>query len=176
MRWPARPFEAPPRWRDASYRALPPTRADPARLGRLPARACGAGARGSVRPQAGLRGGGLRPARVRCMVKDLLALDRPVTLVVVGGRSSAAGAGAQLRRPEMVADAVRRFLDDDGRLTTMRERAWLAGRPRAALDIVADILRDLERASDVVRHQSGALPARNFTAQLLEDVRCDRAC
>jgi len=110
------------------------------------------------------------------MVKDLLALDRPVTLVVVGGRSVAAGAGAQLRRPEMVADAVRRLLDDECRLTTMRERAWLAGRPRAALDIVADILRDLERACDVGRRQSGAPPARSFMTGLVEEVRCDRAC
>jgi processive 1,2-diacylglycerol beta-glucosyltransferase len=86
------------------------------------------------------------------------------------------GAGVQLRRPEMVADAVRRLLDDEGRLTAMRDRARLAGRPRAALDIAADIVRDLERASDFVRRQSGALPARRFTAGLLEEARCDRVC
>jgi hypothetical protein len=74
----------------------------------------------------------------------------------------------------MMADAVRRLLGHDGRLTIMRE--LLAGRPRAALDIAADIVRDLERASDVVRRQSGALPARSFTSGLLEEVRCDRAC
>ena len=201
------------------------------------------------RPLVSLLGGGLRPARVRRMVRDLLTLERPVTLVVVGGRSRelpaaiadldegpnvrlqvlgaidyvddlvaasdlvitksgglivseilargaplvvvdpipgqeewnadyvvGVGAGAQLRRPEMVADVVRRLLDHEGRLVAMRECARLAGRPRAALDIAADIVRDLERASDVGRRQSGALPARSYTAGMQEEVRCDRAC
>jgi processive 1,2-diacylglycerol beta-glucosyltransferase len=54
-----------------------------------------------------------------------------------------AGAGVQLRRPELVADAVNRLLAEPTRLNEMRERACRVGRPRAALDIAQDVLSAL---------------------------------
>jgi processive 1,2-diacylglycerol beta-glucosyltransferase len=179
------------------------------------------------RPLVSLLGGGLAGSRVRRMAEDLLALERPLTLIIVAGRSAdlpaalaglgdgphvrlhvlqavdyvddlvassdlvitkagglitsevlargtpllvvdpipgqeewnadyvvSVGAGVQLRRPELVADGVRRLLAEPSRLGGMRERARRVGRPRAALDIAEDVLR-----ASASRHSPVASPA-----------------
>lgn len=173
------------------------------------------------RPLVSLLGGGLPLTHVRRIAVDLLALERPATLVVVAGRNAdlpraladlpdgphvrlkvlgaidyvddlvaasdlvitkpggliasevlargtpmlvidpilgqeewnadyvvSVGAGVQIRRPEMVANSVRRLLAGPSRLEAMRERARESGRPRAALDIAEDIVRNLDAVRD----------------------------
>jgi processive 1,2-diacylglycerol beta-glucosyltransferase len=53
------------------------------------------------------------------------------------------GAGVQLRLPVWAPYTVQHLLAEPSRLTAMRERARLAGRPRAALDIAEYVLREL---------------------------------
>ena len=176
------------------------------------------------RPLVSLLGGGLPLTHARRIAEDLLALERPATLVVVAGRNTdlplaladladgpqvrlkvlgaidyvddlvaasdlvitkpggliasevlargtpllvidpipgqeewnadylaSVGAGVQIPRFEMVAHSVRRLLAEPSRLATMRERAREVGRPRAALDIAEDILRDLAGRRVLVR-------------------------
>jgi processive 1,2-diacylglycerol beta-glucosyltransferase len=177
----------------------------------------------SDRPLVSLFGGGLPLTHARRIAEDLLALEKPATVVVVAGRSAdlplaladladgpqvrlkmlraidyvddlvaasdlvitkpgglitsevlargtpllvvdpipgqeewnadyvvSVGAGVHIRRPEMVANSVRRLLAEPSRLETMREHARESGRPRAALDIAEDILRDLAARSEAV--------------------------
>jgi processive 1,2-diacylglycerol beta-glucosyltransferase len=56
---------------------------------------------------------------------------------------AAAGAGIQLRMPEMVPPAVLGLLAQPERLAAMSAHAWEVGRPRAALDIAERVLADL---------------------------------
>jgi processive 1,2-diacylglycerol beta-glucosyltransferase len=58
-----------------------------------------------------------------------------------------AGAGIQLRLPEMVPPAVLWLLDHPEQLTFMRHQARQFGKPQASLEIARQILRDLEQAS-----------------------------
>jgi processive 1,2-diacylglycerol beta-glucosyltransferase len=56
---------------------------------------------------------------------------------------AAAGAGTQLRMPEIVPIAVQALLAQPERLALMRQRAAALGRPHAARDIARRLLADL---------------------------------
>ena len=53
------------------------------------------------------------------------------------------GAGIQLRYPDGVALAARYLVADEARLALMRRQAQRVGRPRAALDVAAQVLSGL---------------------------------
>jgi processive 1,2-diacylglycerol beta-glucosyltransferase len=84
------------------------------------------------------------------IVSEILARGTPLLVVdPIPGQEEwnadyvvSVGAGVQLRRAELVADAVHRLLAEPSRLSEMRERARRVGRPRAALDIAHDVLSD----------------------------------
>jgi len=85
------------------------------------------------------------------IVSEILARGTPLLVVdPIPGQEEwnadyvvSVGAGVQLRRAELVANAVQRLLTDPARLGEMRERARRVGRSRAAFDIAQDVLSDL---------------------------------
>lgn len=56
-----------------------------------------------------------------------------------------AGAGIQIRLPEMVPAAILGLLDQLEHLEDMRAQAELVGRPKAAMEIARLVLADLEK-------------------------------
>ena len=56
---------------------------------------------------------------------------------------AAAGAGVQIRLPEMVAPAVRFLLNHPERLGEMQQWSAALGRPEAAIKITEQIIADL---------------------------------
>ncbi|HEX5692241.1 MAG TPA: glycosyltransferase [Roseiflexaceae bacterium] len=60
-----------------------------------------------------------------------------------------AGAGIQLRVPEMVSEAIEHLLSHPERLAILRAGAREAGRPRAALQIAEHVLNDLRTGAFV---------------------------
>ncbi len=87
------------------------------------------------------------------IVSEVLARGTPMVIIEpLPGQEewnadyvAAAGAGLQLRMPEMVPSAVLALLSQPERLTVMRTLASAAGRPRSGLDIAAHVLADLSR-------------------------------
>jgi processive 1,2-diacylglycerol beta-glucosyltransferase len=83
------------------------------------------------------------------ITSEILARGTPMVIVdPIPGQEeqnadliAAAGAGIQLRLPEMVAPAIQFLLNHPDRLTEMREWAFALGRPRAALDVAESVLR-----------------------------------
>ena len=57
----------------------------------------------------------------------------------------AAGAGVQLRLPEMVAHCVKFLLNHSERLSQMQASALELGEPRAALNIAENILSQIQQ-------------------------------
>ncbi|HVN30386.1 MAG TPA: glycosyltransferase [Thermoanaerobaculaceae bacterium] len=104
------------------------------------------------------------------IVSEIIARGTPMLVIApIPGQEEwnadyvvSAGAGIQLRRPELVAEAVRRLLAEPSRLAAMRARARQVGRPRAALDIAECVLRDLESRFGA----SGRSPAGHSEVQL----------
>lgn len=90
------------------------------------------------------KGGGLT-------VSEILGRGTPMIIIepIPGQEESNAdylagvGAAISIRLPEHVPFAVTQLLADEGRLRQMRDTAARAARPRAALDIVEMILRDV---------------------------------
>lgn len=54
------------------------------------------------------------------------------------------GAGIQLRMPEMAAQTTLQLLTEPDRLADMRRRSQMVGRPKAALDVAAQVLKELD--------------------------------
>ncbi len=85
------------------------------------------------------------------IVSEVLARGTPMIIIdpIPGQEESNAdylagvGAAVGIRLPEHVAFAIMQLLDDRPRLVQMRLTAARAARPRAALDIVEEILRDV---------------------------------
>jgi processive 1,2-diacylglycerol beta-glucosyltransferase len=85
------------------------------------------------------------------IVSEVLARGRPLLVIdPIPGQEEwnadyvvSAGAGVQLRLPVWVPYTVQQLLAEPSRLEAMRERAGRAGRPRAALDIAEQVLREL---------------------------------
>jgi processive 1,2-diacylglycerol beta-glucosyltransferase len=85
------------------------------------------------------------------ITSEILARGTPMVIVdPIPGQEeqnadviAAAGAGVQLRLPEMVAPAVQYLLKRPDRLTEMHQSALELGQPRAALNIAEHILNDL---------------------------------
>lgn len=85
------------------------------------------------------------------IVSEVLARGTPMIIIdPIPGQEEwnadfvvSSGAGMQLRMPELVPDAVTRLLLQPERLATMRAQAQTAGRPRAALAIVEQVLKEL---------------------------------
>jgi processive 1,2-diacylglycerol beta-glucosyltransferase len=98
------------------------------------------------------------------IVSEIIARGTPLLVVTpIPGQEEwnadyvvSVGAGVQLRRPELVAEVVRRLLAEPSRLAAMRERAHCVGRPRAALDIAEAVLRDLESRRRTSRRSPGS--------------------
>jgi processive 1,2-diacylglycerol beta-glucosyltransferase len=86
------------------------------------------------------------------ITSEVLARGTPMVLVdPIPGQEeenadviAAAGAGVQIRLPEMVAPAVRFLLNHPERLEEMQQWATALGRPEAALEITEQILADLQ--------------------------------
>jgi processive 1,2-diacylglycerol beta-glucosyltransferase len=86
------------------------------------------------------------------IVSEVLARGTPMVIVdPIPGQEEwnadfvvGAGAGLQMRLPEMVPAAVVELLSDQGRLTTLRDQAKKYGRPRAAWEIADFILEDIK--------------------------------
>jgi len=85
------------------------------------------------------------------ITSEILARGTPMVIVdPIPGQEeqnadviAAAGAGVQLRLPEMVAPAVLYLLKRPDRLAEMHQSALELGQPRAALNIAEHILNDL---------------------------------
>jgi processive 1,2-diacylglycerol beta-glucosyltransferase len=85
------------------------------------------------------------------IVSEILARGTPMIVIdPIPGQEewnadyvSGTGAGLQLRQPESVPMAVRELLTSPERLSTMREHAARAGRPRAAQTIVERVFAEL---------------------------------
>jgi processive 1,2-diacylglycerol beta-glucosyltransferase len=86
------------------------------------------------------------------IVSEVLARGTPMVIVdPIPGQEEwnadfvvGAGAGLQMRLPEMVPAAVVELLSDQGRLTTLRDQAKKYGRPRAAWEIADFILEEIK--------------------------------
>src|SRR5262245_12552694 len=86
------------------------------------------------------------------IVSETLARGTPMLLIdPIPGQEEwnadyvvSAGAGIQLRMAESVPDTVRQLLTHRDLLAVLRAGAQQAGRPRAALDIAEQVLRDLQ--------------------------------
>jgi processive 1,2-diacylglycerol beta-glucosyltransferase len=87
------------------------------------------------------------------IVSEVLARGTPLALVdPIPGQEewnadfvAGAGAGIQLRMPEMVPPAVLALLEEPDRLAALARHARQVGRPRAALAIAAQVLASLGR-------------------------------
>jgi processive 1,2-diacylglycerol beta-glucosyltransferase len=87
------------------------------------------------------------------IVSEVLARGAPLVIIdPLPGQEewnadfvAAAGAGIQLRMPEMVPPAVLGLLAQPDRLAAMSAHAWEVGRPRAALEIAERVLAELGR-------------------------------
>jgi processive 1,2-diacylglycerol beta-glucosyltransferase len=85
------------------------------------------------------------------IVSEVLARGRPMLIIdpIPGQEESntdflvSVGAAITIRLPQHVPFAVQQLLDEPQRLHTMSEAARAVGRPRAALDIVEQILSDV---------------------------------
>ncbi|MEM8716844.1 MAG: glycosyltransferase [Cyanobacteria bacterium P01_G01_bin.4] len=90
------------------------------------------------------------------ITSEILARGTPMVIVdPIPGQEeenadviAAAGAGVQIRLPEMVAPAVRFLLRHPSRLEEMHQWALELGKPRAALDIAESIANDLNSIQD----------------------------
>jgi processive 1,2-diacylglycerol beta-glucosyltransferase len=86
------------------------------------------------------------------IVSEVLARGAPMIIVdPIPGQEewnadlvSAAGAGVQLRKAEMVPSAALYLLSQLDLLVSMRRQAQKIGRPRAALDVAQQVIADLE--------------------------------
>ena len=89
------------------------------------------------------------------IVSEVLARGTPLAIVdPIPGQEewnadfvAGAGAGIQLRMPEMVPPAVLALLEEPDRLESLARHARQAGRPRAALEIADNVLATLQRPS-----------------------------
>jgi processive 1,2-diacylglycerol beta-glucosyltransferase len=85
------------------------------------------------------------------IVSEVLARATPLIIIdpIAGHEEwnadfvAGSGAGIQLRYPEGVALAARYLVADEARLALMRRQAQRVGRPRAALDVAAQVLSGL---------------------------------
>lgn len=102
------------------------------------------------------------------ITSEILARGTPMVIVdPIPGQEeqnadliAAAGAGIQLRLPEMVAPAVQFLLRHPDRLAEMRDWARALGRPRAALDVAEGVLK----AEGVLRSEGTTTRLRHHTA------------
>lgn len=86
------------------------------------------------------------------IVSEVLARGAPMVLIdPIPGQEEwnadhvvSVGAGLQLRMAESVPRAVQQLLSEQGRLEGLRACSRAAGRPRAALDVAEQVLRDLQ--------------------------------
>jgi processive 1,2-diacylglycerol beta-glucosyltransferase len=109
------------------------------------------------------------------ITSEILARGVPMVIVApIPGQEeqnadviAAAGAGVQLRLPEMVAPAVQYLLKRPDRLTEMHQSALELGQPRAALNIAEHILKDLQAHSVMQPLETSAALETNPT---LEEV------
>jgi processive 1,2-diacylglycerol beta-glucosyltransferase len=89
------------------------------------------------------------------IVSEVLARGTPMAIVdPIPGQEewnadyvAAAGAGIQLRMPEMVPPAVLSLLEEPDRLASLARHARKVGRPRAALDIAGHVLAAIRHPS-----------------------------
>jgi processive 1,2-diacylglycerol beta-glucosyltransferase len=87
------------------------------------------------------------------ITSEVLARGKPMIVVdPIPGQEewnadfvAGAGAGIQIRLPEMVPAAILGLLEQPKRLEAMRAQAELVGRPHAAMDIAKYILADISK-------------------------------
>lgn len=110
------------------------------------------------------------------ITSEILARGTPMVIVdPIPGQEeqnadviAAAGAGVQLRLPEMVAPAVLYLLKRPDRLAEMHQSALELGQPRAALNIAEHILNDLHARRIMQTLEASPLKAGVLEPTLLE--------